>query len=132
MPTEPQDGWANLARVGGHLAKQAPDFDARNYGFPRLSELVAASGLVDMEIESIRVMLPGLPGDLTGDGRVDGADILLWQRNGGTAAELATIKANFGTTGSTGFVAAVPEPASLSVAVLATVVVAGARRVRVA
>lgn len=44
-----EDGWANLARVGGHLAKQAPDFDARNYGFARLSELVAASGLVDME-----------------------------------------------------------------------------------
>lgn len=44
-----EDGRANLARVGGHLAKQAPDFDARNYGFARLSDLVAASGLVDME-----------------------------------------------------------------------------------
>ncbi|RVE78450.1 hypothetical protein CN177_26735 [Sinorhizobium meliloti] len=31
------------------MAKQAPDFDARNYGFARLSDLVAASGLVDME-----------------------------------------------------------------------------------
>ncbi|WP_337738520.1 OST-HTH/LOTUS domain-containing protein [Sinorhizobium meliloti] len=40
---------ANLARVGAHLAKQSPDFDARNYGFARLSDLVAASGLVDME-----------------------------------------------------------------------------------
>ncbi|WP_086022815.1 NYN domain-containing protein [Sinorhizobium sp. CCBAU 05631] len=44
-----EDGRANLARVGAHLAKQAPDFDARNYGFARLSDLVAASGLVDME-----------------------------------------------------------------------------------
>jgi len=44
-----EDGRANLARVGRHMAKQAPDFDARNYGFARLSELVAASGLVDME-----------------------------------------------------------------------------------
>ena len=44
-----EDGRANLGRVGGHLAKQAPDFDARNYGFARLSELVAASGLVDMD-----------------------------------------------------------------------------------
>jgi hypothetical protein len=44
-----EDGRANLARVGGHLAKQAPDFDARNYGFARLSELVEASGLVDIE-----------------------------------------------------------------------------------
>lgn len=44
-----ENGRANLARVGAHLAKQAPDFDARNYGFARLSDLVAASGLVDME-----------------------------------------------------------------------------------
>ncbi|MCY1741031.1 MULTISPECIES: NYN domain-containing protein [Hyphomicrobiales] len=44
-----EDGRANLARVGAHLAKQSPDFDARNYGFARLSDLVAASGLVDME-----------------------------------------------------------------------------------
>ncbi|MDX0980396.1 hypothetical protein GOE03_31570 [Sinorhizobium medicae] len=40
---------ANLARVGAHLAKEAPDFDAGNYGFARLSDLVAASGLVEME-----------------------------------------------------------------------------------
>ncbi len=44
-----EDGRANLARVGGHLAKQAPDFDSRNYGFARLSELVEASGIVDVE-----------------------------------------------------------------------------------
>ena len=49
-----EDGRANLGRVGGHLAKQAPDFDARNYGFARLSELVAASGLVDMDISGDR------------------------------------------------------------------------------
>ncbi|UFX12871.1 OST-HTH/LOTUS domain-containing protein [Sinorhizobium meliloti] len=35
--------------VGAHLAKEAPDFDAGNYGFARLSDLVAASGLVEME-----------------------------------------------------------------------------------
>ena len=44
-----EDGRANLARVGAHLAKQAPDFDARNYGFTRLSELVEASGIADVE-----------------------------------------------------------------------------------
>ncbi|ANL87025.1 NYN domain-containing LabA-like protein (plasmid) [Rhizobium phaseoli] len=47
--TADEDGRANLAQVGGHLAKQAPDFDARNYGFPRLSDLVKASGLVTVE-----------------------------------------------------------------------------------
>jgi uncharacterized LabA/DUF88 family protein len=44
-----EDGRANLARVGAHLAKQAPDFDVRNYGFTRLSELVEASGIADVE-----------------------------------------------------------------------------------
>jgi len=44
-----EDGRANLARVGAHLAKQSPDFDARNFGFPRLSDLVEASGIVDVE-----------------------------------------------------------------------------------
>lgn len=49
IATADEDGRANLARVGTHLAKQAPDFDARNYGFPRLSDLVKASGIVDVE-----------------------------------------------------------------------------------
>jgi hypothetical protein len=44
-----EDGRANLARVGFHLAKQAPDFDARNYGFLRLSDLAEASGILDIE-----------------------------------------------------------------------------------
>jgi uncharacterized LabA/DUF88 family protein len=47
--TADEDGRANLARVGAHLAKQAPDFDPRNYGFPRLSDLVEASGIIDVE-----------------------------------------------------------------------------------
>ena len=42
-------GWANLSPVGSHIAKQAPDFDPRNYGFKKLRELVAASKLFDME-----------------------------------------------------------------------------------
>ena len=47
--TAEDDGYANLARVGGHLAKQAPDFDARNYGFPRLTNLVEASGIAEVQ-----------------------------------------------------------------------------------
>ncbi|WP_206245204.1 NYN domain-containing protein [Novosphingobium terrae] len=43
-----EDGWANLARVGAHLAKQSADFDARNYGFVRLSDLVEASGIAEI------------------------------------------------------------------------------------
>lgn len=69
-------------------------------------------GVVDMEIESIRVLVPGLAGDLNGDGLVDGADFLQWQRTGGSAADLSSIRANFGMTGSSAAAAAVPEPAA--------------------
>ncbi|WLE00045.1 NYN domain-containing protein [Agrobacterium leguminum] len=44
-----EDGRANLARVGAHLAKQSPDFDARNYGYARLSDLAEASGILHVE-----------------------------------------------------------------------------------
>jgi len=49
IATADEDGRAHLGGVGAHLAKQAPDFDARNYGFPRLSDLIKASGIVDVE-----------------------------------------------------------------------------------
>ncbi len=47
--TADDDGRANLGQVGSHLAKQSADFDARNYGFARLSDLVEASGILDVE-----------------------------------------------------------------------------------
>src|SRR6185437_3580728 len=47
--TADEDGRANLGRVGAHLANQSPDFDPRNYGFPRLSNLVEASGIAEIE-----------------------------------------------------------------------------------
>ncbi|QRI65615.1 OST-HTH/LOTUS domain-containing protein [Shinella sp. PSBB067] len=31
------------------MAKQSADFDARNYGFARLSDLADASGILDVE-----------------------------------------------------------------------------------
>jgi uncharacterized LabA/DUF88 family protein len=42
-------GWANLGPVGSNIAKQAPEFDPRNYGYRKLGELVAASGLFEIE-----------------------------------------------------------------------------------
>jgi len=44
-----EEGWANLANVGAHIAKQLPDFDPRNYGFTRLSELTEASGIAEIK-----------------------------------------------------------------------------------
>lgn len=34
------DGWAFLASVGTLVIKKKPDFDARNYGFPKLTPLI--------------------------------------------------------------------------------------------
>jgi len=42
-------GWAYLGAVGNNIARQAPDFDPRNYGYKRLGELVAAIGLFEIE-----------------------------------------------------------------------------------
>ncbi len=42
-------GWAQLGPVGSNIAKQSPDFDPRNYGYARLSELVMATKLFDIE-----------------------------------------------------------------------------------
>src|ERR1700716_2228540 len=44
-----EDGWADLGGVGSHIVKQLPEFDPRNYGFARLSDLVEASGIAGME-----------------------------------------------------------------------------------
>jgi uncharacterized LabA/DUF88 family protein len=44
-----ESGWANLGAVGSHIAKQSPDFDARNYGYSRLSDLVEAAGLFEVD-----------------------------------------------------------------------------------
>ena len=46
-------GWAPLSLMGHAIAKQAPDFDARNYGYRKLSELVQASGLFEIEKRKI-------------------------------------------------------------------------------
>jgi uncharacterized LabA/DUF88 family protein len=44
-----ESGWSHLAPVGSTIAKQAPDFDPRNYGYTKLGELVAATKLFEIE-----------------------------------------------------------------------------------
>lgn len=41
-------GWASLAAVGNYMAKQAPEFDSRNYGYSKLSGLIVATKLFEM------------------------------------------------------------------------------------
>jgi hypothetical protein len=74
------------------------------------------AGLLDLEIESMRVLLPGLSGDLDGDNDVDGNDFLVWQRGEADPNVLAAIKANFGMTGGAGAASAVPEPSAMVLA----------------
>ncbi len=42
-------GWTALARVGSYVNRTAADFDPRNYGFAKLSDLVRAVGLFELE-----------------------------------------------------------------------------------
>ena len=42
------DGWANLGGVGSYVAKQAPDFDPRNWGYAKLADLVTAIELFEV------------------------------------------------------------------------------------
>lgn len=44
-----ESGWAHLGPVGSNIAKQAPEFDPRNYGYGKLGELVAATQLFDID-----------------------------------------------------------------------------------
>lgn len=43
------DGWAPLGAVGNLIAKRKADFDSRNYGFKKLSELVVATRLFEID-----------------------------------------------------------------------------------
>ncbi len=46
------DGWAQLGPVGSHIAKQAPEFDPRNYGYRKLTDLVKAMRLYELREDS--------------------------------------------------------------------------------
>jgi len=41
------DDWASLSTIGNHLNRIDPSFDARNYGFDKLSDLVKAQPFVE-------------------------------------------------------------------------------------
>jgi len=46
-------GWAHLAPMGSTIAKQAPEFDPRNYGYKKLGELMAATKLFQIEERTV-------------------------------------------------------------------------------
>jgi uncharacterized LabA/DUF88 family protein len=52
-----EEGWAHLGGVGSNIIKNAPDFDPRNYGYAKLSDLAIAIGLFDVEKHQTHLLL---------------------------------------------------------------------------
>ena len=47
--TSKDDGWSHLGEVGSYLVTANPAFDSRDYGHPKLGELVRAQAYVDVK-----------------------------------------------------------------------------------
>jgi hypothetical protein len=54
-------GWAYLGGVGQHISNVSPSFDARNYGYQKLGELISAIGLFEIDNRPVE----GQPGNKT-------------------------------------------------------------------
>jgi uncharacterized LabA/DUF88 family protein len=48
-----EDGWAHLGTVGQYIANQSPEFDPRNYGYAKLSDLIRATQLFRIDRRAI-------------------------------------------------------------------------------
>lgn len=46
------NGWADLSPVGGLILKSDPSFDSRNYGYPKLGDLVRKQSYLEVREES--------------------------------------------------------------------------------
>jgi hypothetical protein len=47
--TAREDGWSNLSALGSQLTRNDPAFDSRNYGFPKLGELMRKQGYLEVK-----------------------------------------------------------------------------------
>jgi uncharacterized LabA/DUF88 family protein len=54
------DGWAQLASVGQIITNQRPDFDSRTYGYAKLSDLIDATTLFEVDRRSPGDGKPGV------------------------------------------------------------------------
>ncbi len=81
-----EDGWAPLGYVGTLITKQQPDFDSRSYGYGKLSDLMTATTVFELERRS------------TGDGR-QGAMYIREKRRRPSAPKAEPAKAD--ASGST-------------------------------
>ena len=51
LTNDEDDEWATLADVGNRMCKLFPDFEAKNYGFKKLSDLIKAIGVFEIRME---------------------------------------------------------------------------------
>ena len=47
---EDENGWAYLGEVGSLLLKKQPSFDARNYGFEKLTPMIKSIGIFEIDV----------------------------------------------------------------------------------
>lgn len=52
-----EDGWAHLGPVGSQLTNLSPSFDARNYGYSKLSKLIEAVDIFEIKKPSKHIMI---------------------------------------------------------------------------
>ena len=50
---ENEEDWVNLADVGNRMTKLFPDFDQRNYGFKKFSDLIKALDIFEVKVEQV-------------------------------------------------------------------------------
>jgi hypothetical protein len=119
---------AALTLGGANIAIGVSDVNTSTARYPSLVFTVF-DNLVVTSLPSA-----GPAGDFTGDGVVDGADFLKWQRGESpsplSAADLATWKAGFGTSAAALSVSAVPEPATIAIGLLGAAAMGVAARRR--
>ena len=56
-----EDGWASLGAVGKLMRKQQPDFNSRNWGYAKLSDLLTATDLFVIETSPADIKTPSTP-----------------------------------------------------------------------
>jgi hypothetical protein len=128
-----EDNWVQYFVDG--VAPTGTAFARINLFFIQQANEGGAVWFDNAELRLLTNNAPAANADFNSDGKVDGADLLIWQRslNSGTtratgdangdgavnAADLAVWKSHFGLASSTGAAAAVPEPTAwlLSLAV---------------
>ena len=48
-----EEDWVNLSDVGNRMTKLFPDFDQRNYGYKKLSDLIKALDIFVVKVERV-------------------------------------------------------------------------------